>query len=145
MEVASIASKPQNNETGSDYSFIIKDRNPFNYQNLTPMDTKNRQFGNASVKNSEGHGNQVDPQTLLKPMDKLSPENMISNIFDRLQKKVKREEKQKREVDHDFKYKMLGGIGPANVGTNKWNEKMALYKKAKAVGNKNDLVNTAII
>ena len=40
---------------------------------------------------------------------------------------------------------MLGGIGPTNIGTQKWKEKMDLYRKAKAIGHKNELINREII
>ena len=35
----------------------------------------------------------------------------------------------------------LGGIGAANIGTAKWNEKMALYKKMKDYGTESQMVN----
>ena len=37
------------------------------------------------------------------------------------------------------------GLGPANIGSIRWNEKMNLYKKMKEVGNKNELVNKMIL
>ena len=39
---------------------------------------------------------------------------------------------------------MKRGLGPANVGSEKWNEKMNLYKKMKEVGSKNELMNKLI-
>ena len=39
---------------------------------------------------------------------------------------------------------MNRGLGPSNVGTDWWKEKMGLYKKMKEVGNKNELVNKLI-
>ena len=36
---------------------------------------------------------------------------------------------------------MLGGLGP-NLGSERWKEKMELYKKGKAVGSKNTIINT---
>ena len=39
---------------------------------------------------------------------------------------------------------MNRGLGPSNVGTDRWKEKMNLYKKMKEVGNKNELVNKLI-
>lgn len=39
---------------------------------------------------------------------------------------------------------MKRGLGPVNVGSDRWNEKMGLYKKMKEVGNKNELMNKLI-
>lgn len=67
---------------------------------------------------------------------------MLTNVLKYDEKK--HSDVTKKQPNHDFKYKMLGGLGP-NIGTDRWNEKMALYKKKQSVGLKNELINTSLL
>ena len=40
---------------------------------------------------------------------------------------------------------MLGYLGSSQVGTEDWDRKMSLYKKMKAVANKNELINKQML
>lgn len=79
-EVASIASK-----AGSGVNSLL--RSPFSYQNLTPLETKERKFGNP-VESMRSSG-RIDPSTLLKPMQKYSQEYMLTKIIRKDEEKLK--------------------------------------------------------
>lgn len=74
---------------------------------------------------SAGLSAQFDPNALQRAsLLPLSQELMMTN-------QLRYEDEQQRRArrnanNNEFKYKMLGGLGP-NIGTERWNEKMALY------------------
>lgn len=72
----------------------------------------------------------------------LSQELMLTNVLKHDEKKFSNQHLKGSNVD--FKYRMLGGLGP-NVGTQDWNTRMALAQRTKSTGHQNELINNSII
>lgn len=118
-------------------------KNPFKYNNLTPLDIEKRQIGNVQISqdNTLNTSNKIlgldgEVIQLKKNISKLSQQNMLKKVKSKDSLQRKNVSRYIKEPRVDYKYKMLGGLGP-NLGSERWKEKMNLYQKGKAVASKN--------
>lgn len=68
----------------------------------------------------------------------LSDKEMLDRIKRRDEQIMKQQQRERKFVNHDFKYKMLGNLGASHVGSEEWSQKMSLYLKMKAVAHRNE-------